>query len=177
MSSFSPQRCVSALVSGSHRAPPYCGETPAPERARAAAGSKAFAAYIGCSEMWCFRMWGLTIIALNPSEVPKPSVVEGQYTIMFKATSSNTTSLNSFLVLAAEARLYLALATAPGVWLPARPNNPARGRGANQVPRRDVLVPGGHKERTGRCHPKRLLQFIVGYIMLYHIITYYYTIS
>ena len=45
----------------------------------------------GCSGMWCFGMRGFIILSLNPSphvsfscEVPTPSVVEGQYTTMFK---------------------------------------------------------------------------------------------
>ena len=41
--------------------------------------------------MWFFRMWGLTMIVIKPLthisfrfEVPTPSVVEGQSTVMFK---------------------------------------------------------------------------------------------
>ena len=57
---------------------------------------------VGCSGMWCFRMWGLKIVVLNPPPIstidvklPHLQLLTVDKLLLSNPTSSNTTSLNS----------------------------------------------------------------------------------
>ena len=59
-------------------------------------------ALVGCSGMWCVRMWGLKIIVLNPSPMsalgvksPHLQLLRVNKLLSSNPTSSNITSLNS----------------------------------------------------------------------------------